>query len=73
MRTPFPPPGLLAPALSLALAVAVFGVSFGVLAASSGLSPLQAAGMSALVFTGSAPAVADITIRARGVRPWARA
>jgi 4-azaleucine resistance transporter AzlC len=45
---------LLGRALSLALAVAPFGVAFGVLCTQAGLSPLVALGFSTLVFTGSA-------------------
>jgi len=56
---------ILAPALGLALAVAVFGVSFGVLAASAGLSLPQTMGMSGLVFTGSAQ-YAAVTAAAAG-------
>jgi 4-azaleucine resistance transporter AzlC len=40
-------------ALAIGVAVGVFGVSFGVLARSSGLSVLQAQAMSVLVFTGA--------------------
>lgn len=41
-------------AVSIALAVSPFGVAFGALAVSAGLSVWQAVGFSALVFTGSA-------------------
>ena len=40
-------------AMAIALAVGVFGVSFGVLGVASGLTPAQAAVMSMLVFTGA--------------------
>ena len=40
-------------ALSIGVAVGVYGVSFGVLAVASGLSPAQACVMSMLVFTGA--------------------
>jgi 4-azaleucine resistance transporter AzlC len=46
-------PSPLSGALALALAVGVFGVSFGVLATASGLSVYQACAMSLLVFTGA--------------------
>jgi 4-azaleucine resistance transporter AzlC len=42
------------PALSLALAVGVFGISFGVLASDAGLTVPQASATSLLVFAGSA-------------------
>jgi 4-azaleucine resistance transporter AzlC len=45
---------LLARALSLAAAVAPFGLAFGVLCTQTGLQPLTAVGFSVLVFTGSA-------------------
>ncbi len=45
---------LLTRALSLAAAVAPFGLAFGVLASQAGLDPLVASGYSLLVFTGSA-------------------
>jgi predicted branched-subunit amino acid permease len=45
---------LLGRALSLAAAVAPFGVAFGVMCTQAGLSPLIAVGFSTLVFTGSA-------------------
>lgn len=45
---------LLARALSLAAAVAPFGLAFGVLSTQAGLHPLTAVGFSVLVFTGSA-------------------
>ena len=40
-------------ALSVGIAVGVYGVSFGVLAVAAGLSPAQACVMSMLVFTGA--------------------
>ncbi len=46
-------PSPLSGAVTLALAVGVFGVSFGVLATASGLSVYQACAMSLLVFTGA--------------------
>lgn len=45
---------LLGRALSLSMAVAPFGLAFGVLCAQAGLHPLTALGFSVLVFTGSA-------------------
>ncbi|HSJ44697.1 MAG TPA: AzlC family ABC transporter permease [Euzebyales bacterium] len=45
---------LLGRALSLAAAVAPFGLAFGVLCTQAGLHPLTALGLSVLVFTGSA-------------------
>lgn len=45
---------LLGRALSLAAAVAPFGLAFGVLCTQAGLHPLTALGFSVLVFTGSA-------------------
>ena len=56
---------LLGPAVGLGLAVGVFGFSFGVLAASAGLSVPQASAMSLLVFTGSAQ-YAAVTAAAAG-------
>lgn len=41
-------------AFSIAVALTPFGVAFGVLCSSAGLSPWQAVGFSSLVFTGSA-------------------
>lgn len=60
---------VLAPALSLALAVGIFGVSFGVLAASAGLSLPQASAMSLLVFTGSAQYAAVAAAAAGAAMP----
>jgi branched chain amino acid efflux pump len=48
-----PPSGTLTGALGIGVAVGVYGVSFGVLAVASGLSPAQACVMSMLVFTGA--------------------
>jgi 4-azaleucine resistance transporter AzlC len=45
--------GLLGTAAGIGIAVGVYGVSFGVLAVAAGLSPVQAAVMSMLVFTGA--------------------
>lgn len=49
-----PRPALLRQAGSIALAVGPFGIAFGVVAADSGLSLLEAIGFSTLVFTGGA-------------------
>jgi len=56
-------------ALSLAAAVGVFGVSFGVLAADAGLSPAQAQALSLFVFTGSAQYAAVSAIAAGATIP----
>ncbi len=48
-----PPSGTVTGALGIGVAVGVYGVSFGVLAVASGLSPAQACVMSMLVFTGA--------------------
>ena len=48
-----PASGTLTGALGIGVAVGVYGVSFGVLAVASGLSPAQACVMSMLVFTGA--------------------
>jgi 4-azaleucine resistance transporter AzlC len=45
--------GVTTAGITLGLAVGVFGMSFGVLAVTSGLSVLQACAMSLLVFTGA--------------------
>jgi 4-azaleucine resistance transporter AzlC len=47
------PPGVLARAAGIGVAVGVYGVSFGVLAVAAGLTPAQACVMSMLVFTGA--------------------
>lgn len=47
------PPDPITGSLVLGLAVGVFGISFGVLAVASGLTPAQAIVMSLLVFTGA--------------------
>jgi predicted branched-subunit amino acid permease len=47
------PNGMLAGAAGIGAAVGVYGVSFGVLAVSAGLSPAQTAVMSMLLFTGA--------------------
>lgn len=57
---------LLGRALALALAVAPFGVAFGVLCTQAGLSPLVALGFSTLVFTGSAQLAAVAVLGAGG-------
>lgn len=57
-------------ALVLSAAVGVFGVSFGVLAVSSGLTVLQACAMSLLVFTGASQ-FAAIGLTAAGSDPSA--
>ncbi|MGN6377347.1 MAG: AzlC family ABC transporter permease [Gaiellales bacterium] len=48
-----PRANILSGALSIGVAVGVYGVSFGVLAVAGGLSPAQACVMSMLVFTGA--------------------
>src|ERR1700759_2764595 len=47
------PRATLTGAVSIGVAVGVYGISFGMLAVASGLSPAQACVMSALVFTGA--------------------
>jgi branched chain amino acid efflux pump len=47
------PPGIVSRAVGIGVAVGVYGISFGVLAVASGLSPAQACVMSMLVFTGA--------------------
>jgi 4-azaleucine resistance transporter AzlC len=47
------PRSTLAGAVGIGVAVGVYGVSFGVLAVASGLTPAQACAMSMLVFTGA--------------------
>lgn len=68
------PPIRLTPAvrmgLSIALAVGLYGVSFGALAVSSGLSVLQACALSALMFTGGSQ-FAYIGVLAGGGSPAA--
>lgn len=56
--------------LVLSAAVGVFGVSFGVLAVSSGLSVMQACAMSLLVFTGASQ-FAAVSLTAAGSDPSA--
>jgi 4-azaleucine resistance transporter AzlC len=56
MTDPTPPTSPTSPrrdALAIGFGVGVFGLTFGVLAVSAGLSPLQAQAMSLLVFTGA--------------------
>jgi 4-azaleucine resistance transporter AzlC len=53
-------------ALSIGLAVAPFGLAFGVLCGQAGLSVWQAAGFSALVFTGSAQFAAVTVLKEGG-------
>jgi 4-azaleucine resistance transporter AzlC len=48
-----PPRSAVTGAVGIGVAVGVYGVSFGVLAVASGLSPAQACVMSMLVFTGA--------------------
>jgi predicted branched-subunit amino acid permease len=57
---------LLGRALSLAAAVAPFGVAFGVMCTQAGLSPLIAVGFSTLVFTGSAQ-LAAVSVLGGGI------
>ncbi len=47
------PPDPIGASVVLGLAVGVFGISFGVLAVATGLTPAQACAMSLLVFTGA--------------------
>jgi 4-azaleucine resistance transporter AzlC len=46
-------PRIASTATGIGVAVGIYGISFGVLAVAAGLSPLQAAVMSMLVFTGA--------------------
>ena len=55
----------------LGLAVGVFGLSFGVLAVSSGLTVAQASAMSLLVFTGASQFAAVAVVGAGGSTPAA--
>ena len=48
-----PPSSTITGAVGIGVAVGVYGISFGVLAVASGLSPAQACVMSMLVFTGA--------------------
>lgn len=57
---------LLARALSLAAAVAPFGLAFGALATQAGIDPLIASGYSLLVFTGSAQFAAVAVLSEEG-------
>src|SRR5690348_487527 len=50
---PRPPSEIVSRAVGIGVAVGVYGISFGVLAVASGLSPAQACVMSMLVFTGA--------------------
>jgi 4-azaleucine resistance transporter AzlC len=50
---PRPANDILSRAVGIGVAVGVYGISFGVLAVASGLSPAQACVMSMLVFTGA--------------------
>jgi 4-azaleucine resistance transporter AzlC len=63
MRSTTSVPGAIA---TLAAAVGVFGVSFGVLAVAAGLSPFAATAMSALVFAGGSQFAAVGVIAAGG-------
>jgi 4-azaleucine resistance transporter AzlC len=58
--------GLAGTAAGIGVAVGVYGVSFGVLAVVAGLSPLQAAVMSMLVFTGASQFAAAGVLAAGG-------
>ena len=60
-----PVPVLLRQALAIGVAVGLFGLSFGVLAAQTGLSLLQAEALSALVFAGSTQ-LAAVGVAAEG-------
>lgn len=57
----------LAPAIAIGATTAVFGVSFGVLAVSAGLTVLQTCAMSLLVFTGASQFAAVGVIAAGGL------
>ncbi|MCU1453827.1 MAG: AzlC family protein [Acidimicrobiales bacterium] len=61
-----PPPHPITASLVLGLAVGVFGISFGVLAVSAGLSPNKAVAMSLLVFTGASQFAAVAVVQAGG-------
>jgi 4-azaleucine resistance transporter AzlC len=58
--------GIAGTAAGIGIAVGVYGVSFGVLAVAAGLSPLQAAVMSMLVFTGASQFAAVGVLAAGG-------
>src|SRR5215468_9290705 len=58
--------GIAGTAAGIGIAVGVYGVSFGVLAVAAGLSPLQAAVMSMLVFTGASQFAAIGVLAAGG-------
>jgi 4-azaleucine resistance transporter AzlC len=53
VAVPRPASDILSRAVGIGVAVGVYGISFGVLAVASGLSPAQACVMSMLVFTGA--------------------
>ena len=53
VAVPTPASAILSRAVGIGVAVGVYGISFGVLAVASGLSPAQACVMSMLVFTGA--------------------
>lgn len=60
-----PKPAIVRQAGSISLAVAPFGVAFGVATQQAGLSPVEAVGFSALVFAGSAQ-FAAVSVLASG-------
>lgn len=67
------PPDPIGASIVLGLAVGVFGISFGVLAVATGLSPAQACAMSLLVFTGASQFAVVGVIGAGGSTPAALA
>jgi 4-azaleucine resistance transporter AzlC len=71
-RSPAPPDPVGA-SVVLGLAVGVFGISFGVLAVATGLSPAQACAMSLLVFTGASQFAVVGVIGSGGSTPAALA
>ena len=67
------PRATLTGALSIGVAVGVYGISFGVLAVAGGLSAAQACVMSMLVFTGASqsdPEAARAAFLATGISVW---
>lgn len=60
------PPDPVTGSITLGLAVGIFGISFGVLAAAAGLSVAQACAMSLLVFTGASQFAAVAVVSTGG-------
>lgn len=58
-------PGYAGTALGIGVATGIYGISFGVLAVTAGLSPAQACAMSLLVFTGGSQ-FAAVSVMAAG-------